>query len=175
MLDSDKCLENLNLPLLLETQRKTQGGVLFTADLSERNLGATRTALNNSRANLLSSLCGNVLPSQRPPGCPAPLSRNQPVQGRCQGNTAPICVFPVSALTSPDALPIARPKIDARLRLMSPPGSLHQREGAAQLAGSRCCESRGCYFPCDVWQVANFCYCVAVNAWFIYMKMQLVG
>lgn len=56
------------------------------------------------------------------------------------------------ALTSPDALPIARPKIDAGLRLMSPPGSLHQREGAVQLAGGRSCESRRCYFPCDVRQ-----------------------
>lgn len=79
--------------------KKNMGGVLFTADLSEWNLGATRTALNNSRANLLSSLCGNVLPSQRPPGYPAPLSRNQPLQGRCQGNIAQICLFPSFSLS----------------------------------------------------------------------------
>lgn len=153
--------------------KKNMGGVLFTADLTEWNLGATRTALNNSRANLLSSLCGNVLPSQRPPGYPAPLSRNQPVQGRCQAilhksvssllSRSHLLTLAV-ALTSPDALPIAHQKIDAGLRLMSPPGSLHQREGAVQLAGGRSCESRRCYFPCDGRQVANFCYCAAVNA-----------
>lgn len=48
------------------------GGVLFIVERSEWNLGEVRTALNNSRANLLSSLCENVLlqqsrPSVRPP------------------------------------------------------------------------------------------------------------
>lgn len=138
--------------------KKNIGGVLFTANLSQWNLGATRTTLNNSWANLLSSLCGNVAPAadQHPLGCPAIRSReNQLLRGRvprqyCANLSLPFFLALTFSLLLWPHLPVARPKIDPDFRLMSPPGSLHHGEGAARRSGTRSCMSRRCHFPCDV-------------------------
>lgn len=138
--------------------KKNIEGVLFTADLSEWNLGATRTTLNNSRANLLSSLCGNVAPAagQHPLGYPALLSCETSFCGdACQGNIAQICLFPSFSLSPSHSCCgltslLTRSKIDPDIQLMSPPGTPHHREGAARRPGSRSCKSRRCYFPRDV-------------------------
>lgn len=137
--------------------KKNTGGVLFTVDLSEWNLGATRSTLNNSRANLLSSLCGNFAPAveQHPLSYPAPLSRNQLLRGRmprqyCANLSLPFFLALTFSLWLRPHLHMARSKIDPDFRLMSPPGALRHHEGAARRPGSHFCESRRRYFPSNV-------------------------